>query len=305
MYTRILTPLDGSRLSEGVLPYVRTFARAFRCPVELLEVVEPDAIKEALGPQRGRDLDVAEMSMRKASTAYLEQIARSFPDPAAVTLSVDVGRVPEVIAKKAAAHPGSLIAMSTHGRSPLPRWALGGVTDRVVRTSGRPVLVVRPPAGAARAEEAAELRAVILPLDGSPLAEGAREHAVNCCTALGAELLLVRVVKPIALYASEGVAATLTYDPMVDLEGEAEAYLERQEASLRGGSLKEVRHRVLIGDPAQQIVRLAEKTEGSLVVMSTHGRSGLARWAVGSVTEKVVRHSGRPVLVVRAPEMST
>ena len=168
MYIRILVPLDGSQLAEGILPYARSFAKTLKIPVELLYVIDPEALIPSVVAQHGRYHEVLGAE-RKYGTNYVKQVATSFLDSSSIDCSVEIGRPAEVIVDRAAAQAGtlvalegevaekiiglarerpeSLLAMCTHGRTGVGRWVLGSATDRVVRHSGDPVLVIRAGAG--------------------------------------------------------------------------------------------------------------------------------------------------------------
>lgn len=143
MYARILIPLDGSPLAEGILPYARSLEKTLKVPVELLMVIKPEVISEFSNPEAGRYFDTVGARIRRDGVDYLLKVAHSFPDLSNVTCSVEIGKPAEMIVDKASAQQGTLIAMATHGRSGVGRWVLGSVTDRVVRHSGDPVLVVQ------------------------------------------------------------------------------------------------------------------------------------------------------------------
>ena len=145
MYAKILVPLDGSQLAEGVLPYARAFAKALNIPVELLQVIEPETVTAFTDPEHGRYVDVVQAGLQAGALDYLEPVADSFPDPSAVDCSVEIGNPAEAIVRKGSAQGGTLVAMATHGRSGLRRWLLGSVTEKVVRKAACPVLTIRHP----------------------------------------------------------------------------------------------------------------------------------------------------------------
>ena len=103
------------------------------------------------------------------SQEYLNGIAQSFPD-VNVKATVERGRAEEVIIERAAADEGTLIAMATHGRSGINRWLLGSIAEKVLRAITNPLLLIRA-VDAVRSEGEAPLKSVIVPLDGSELAE--------------------------------------------------------------------------------------------------------------------------------------
>jgi nucleotide-binding universal stress UspA family protein len=152
---------------------------------------------------------------------------------------------------------------------------------------------------------------IVVCLDGSPLAERALAHAEALAGRFDARLIVVRVVSPLVeardLYG--GDATLESYEDVLERQRreareseivEAREYVERLAGELgRRGVRAEAWSEV--GDPASAIVGLVAKLAGRLVVMGTHGRSGLSRLALGSVAERVIRGSAVPVLLVRAP----
>jgi nucleotide-binding universal stress UspA family protein len=286
MYNEILVPLDGSKLAEGVLPYARCFAEAFSVPVKLLHINDPEVVAAYSHPMQGED--------------YLKDLARSALAGLSVNVSVEIGKPAEVIADIGAGRRDALIAMATHGRSGIRRWLLGSVAEKVLHATVNPLLVVRPeekpPSGPVR------LKTVLVPLDGSHLAEKVLPHARAIAAALKAELVLTRVFSaPIAAQVvSEGVRAPDFNQVKEALRKEARTYLEEKVEALRAGDGADVSHILMEGDSAAEIIDLARKTPDNLLAMCTHGRTGVSRWVIGSVTERVVRHSGDPVLVIRA-----
>ncbi len=294
MYTKILVPLDGSERSERVLPPARSIVKALKVDVELLQVIDPNVVTALSDPEHGRYVDQVDSSIRNNSINYLERIANSFPDPSKVSCSAELGNAAEVIADKAAAHPGTIIAMSTHGRSDVQRWLLGSTADKVLHAANSPLLLVRAtdenPSG-----EATLLKKIVVPLDGSQLAELTLPHVVELAKNLGLEVVLVRVFDPL----SQG------HIPYVEQIGEkmreeAKAYLELKVRGLESEGLKDVSYLLLQGNAAAKIVDITHATHDNLVAISTHCRSGIGRWVLGSVTDRVVRYSGNPVLVIRA-----
>ena len=114
MYTRILLPLDGSKVAEQVLPYGRFLAEALKIPVELLEVVDLEALRLLANPERGRYIDTLLNERMETSKSYLEAVAQSFQGTQ-VTCSVEKGTAEDVVIERAATDKDMLIVMATHG----------------------------------------------------------------------------------------------------------------------------------------------------------------------------------------------
>ena len=293
MYTRILVPLDGSALSEGVLPYVRSLARAMNAPVELLHVRE----KAQFTPHR------ASLERRE----YFDKVKASFSGIAEVKHTVKQGNPAGMIVDFAAERPGALIAMATHGYSGPQRWLLGSVAEKVLHAAKNDLLIMRPAEGEAAGE--ASLKTFLVPLDGSERAEKVLPTVKDLATRLAASVLLMRVIIRLYFPAPETVApvfGTAIPDPKklwAEARAKATQYLGEKVDRLRVEGLAQVSSVVLDGGPegaAADILDLAAQTADNIVVMSTHGRSGVGRWLLGSVVERVVRHSRGPVLVVRS-----
>lgn len=302
MYTKLLVPLDGSRLSEGILPYARSLAGALGVPVELLHVIDPEIVSALCNPKVGRYFDTVAASMRRDSVSYLETVARSFPGPARISCETEIGNPAEVVVDGAAASPGTLIAMATHGRSGLQRWLLGSVAAKVLHATRDPLLFVRPREHNNGGGEAVLTR-IVVPLDGSSLAEAVLPHARALAERMHLEMMLVRVY---AMATHSYIVGAEGYLPdletvRVDVEREgAKRYLEDKVEQLRWQGVKDVSYLMLEGNAPSEIIDLARGIPQNLVAMCTHGRSGVGRWVLGSVTDRVVRHSGDPVLVIRA-----
>ncbi len=300
MYTKILVPLDGSELSERVLPYARPFAEALKVPVELLQVIDPAIIESLSDPERGRYIDIVEADMKSSVQSYLGQVASSFGGPLTVTCSLELGNPAEVIVDRGSADPGILIAMSTRGRSGIQRWVLGSVADKVLHSTASDMLLVRGE-GQGRSSGEAALKTVIVPLDGSHLAEKALPRAAELARNMKLEILLLRAYSlPTSIYFSGEEYGPDLSQLTEQIREEAQSYLEAKVQELHSEGLESVSSVLLQGEGAAEIIDTAQKTADNLVAMCTHGRSGLSRWVLGSVTERVILHSGDPVLVVRA-----
>jgi nucleotide-binding universal stress UspA family protein len=297
MYSRMLIPLDGSKLAEQVLPYARYLAKALSLPVELLEVVDPDALELLVNHDQGRYLDTLLADKRTSSAHYLETMARSF-EPVRVTCAVENGKAEEVIIDKAAADKDTLIVMATHGRSGIQRWMLGSIADKVLHGSTNHLFLVRA-AEQAKTDGESPLKKVIVPLDGSPLAETVLPHVLDLGKKMQLEVILVRAyaLPPSVTTDEYGAYTQGLFD---QLETEAKDYLAEKIKVLARQGLKNVSSVVDLGYGAEEITALARKTDDNFIAMCTHGRSGVRRWVLGSVTERVVRHSGDPVLIIRA-----
>jgi nucleotide-binding universal stress UspA family protein len=169
MYSKMLIPLDGSKSAEKVLPYARFLAGRFKMAVEFLAVIDTGELDAQISINKGPFLDtLVDQSVRNAQE-YLKRIADTF-DGANVKSTVEKGPVAEVIIDKGEADRGMLIAMATHGRFGVDRWLLGSVAEKVLRGTVNPLLLIRA-TGPFKSEGEVSLKSIIVPLDGSELAE--------------------------------------------------------------------------------------------------------------------------------------
>jgi nucleotide-binding universal stress UspA family protein len=307
MYSQILTPLDGSEVSERVLPFARSLAEGLSLPMTLLYAIEPEllTIPQALNPS----LHVHEM------VAHRLRQARGYADPLAthlrneglaVQVEVPQREPAEAIVEEAGKDEGTLITMSSHGRSGLARWWMGSVTDKVLHLTNNPLLVIHATSGQQAAAESS-FQHITVPVDGSELAESILPHAVYLSLAMNLAIGLVRVnpsrddyYRSLSIGPSEVARVTPSYEEYIQIvDAEAEGYLAELKGRLTQQGVASVETRLMHGPPADTIADLAASTPNNLVAMTTHGRSGVGRMVLGSVAERVVRQSGDPVLLVR------
>ena len=300
MFTKMLIPLDGSRTAEKVLPYARALGGVLKIPVELLAVVDIGDMATHITASKARFLDTMVQDAERSSQEYLKGIAAKATG-VNIKWNVEKGRPEEVIIEKAAADKNTLIAMATHGRSGLNRWMLGSVAEKVLRGCENPLLLVRA-SEEINAEEKIEIKSVIVPLDGSELAERALPPVVALAKAMNLEVVLFRAYSiPYSVYSgTDGYSAIDFEELLAGVKDEAVEYLEKKTAELKKDGVAKVSCVAKEGFSADEIIALGRATADNLIAMCSHGRSGVKRWVLGSVTETVVRHSGEPVLVVRA-----
>lgn len=290
----IVVPLDGSELSERAIPVAVALARGLGATLQFLTVWESeDRDLEQHFPALAADLSQA------AETYYGEYLARVAPKAQGVSVAAEVrsGEPAEQILAYASQVAADFIVLSTHGRSGVSRWWYGSVTDRIVHTSPVPVVVVGP--SALPDTTTYGVRRIATPLDGSPLSESAIDTALRLAEALSARLTLVRAVR----WAAQAYPYTLpeAYVPQLDaeLEAGARAYLEGVRAGLE--TSVPVDTAVVRGVIADSLMEFCEREGVDLVVMSTHGRSGLARATLGSVADRLL-HGPCPVALIRPKE---
>lgn len=300
MYSKMLIPLDGSKTAEKVLPYARHLAASVRLPVELLAVVDIAEMASHMAAEKARFLDTMVADGVRNSESYLRKIAGTM-GVAGVTCAVEKGRAAEAIIEHAATDKGTLITMATHGRSGLNRFMLGSVAEKVLRGTTNPLLLIRA-SEEAKADGVSAVKSVVVPLDGSELAESVLPAAVELAKNIDAEIVLFRAYNiPYGAYSSgDGFYDPVNLDALLtSIKDEATDYLTRKTDELKRMGVARVSFVAKEGFSADEIIAFARETKDSMIAMCTHGRSGVKRFVLGSVTETVVRHSGEPVLVMR------
>jgi nucleotide-binding universal stress UspA family protein len=190
-------------------------------------------------------------------------------------------------------HDIDLVVMGTHGRRGVRRMLLGSVAEDVVRRADQPVLTVR----GTEEDRPTAIRRILVPVDFSPYSRDALRTARAMASLVGATVDAVHVVEETLHPAFYVGGVRSIYDIAPDIEEKATAKLEEFLAETPGAADDETA-RVLFGKPSACIAEEAE--DADLVVMSTHGRTGLDRFLLGSVAERVVRHAPCPVLTVKA-----
>jgi nucleotide-binding universal stress UspA family protein len=293
----MLIPLDGSKVAEQVLPYARRLARALSIPVELLQAADPEALALLTDPAHSRYADTVWADKINSGRAYLEAVARSF-EGARVQCVVEKGKAEDVVIDNAAADKNTLIVMATHGRSGIQRWLLGSVADKVLHGSPNPMFLVRA-TEQGQTDGEAVLKTVVVPLDGSPLAEQVLGDVLQVAKKMALKVVLFRAYAlPASITGDE--FGTYMEELINQIESEARDYLATKVDEAKQNGLSDVVSAVKFGYGAEEIISVARETPDNFVAMCTHGRSGVNRWVLGSVTERVVRHSGDPVLIIRA-----
>jgi nucleotide-binding universal stress UspA family protein len=302
MAARILVPLDGSDLAEQAIPCATMLAGGLPAELVLFRAVALEAgAQDALGKAGLKAGSLLEHLATEAE-GYLSRNAEALRARGLVAQCVvREGPAAEAILDHVGASAIDYVVMATHGYSGLKRWTHGSVAERVLQAASVPLLMVR--AGEAHAAEITEGRAlcrrILVPLDGSRLAEKILPVVTPVARALDSHITLFQV--PIAY-----VSGSMTGDWYLPVQGvletaekDAQAYLDRvgEQLALEGLSASTA---LSVGSVAMCIVEYAEAQQVDLIAMCTHGRTGLARWALGSVADRVLRAGSKPLLLVRA-----
>jgi nucleotide-binding universal stress UspA family protein len=299
--TTILVPLDGSKSAEWALPTAIEMALKLNGKINLVSVSH--------NRRNGRKRRVSTVSAEELNRTdsersdYLDAVAKEIETTSEVPAfsTVLFGSAAKSLVKYSTVHHPELLVMSTHGRGPFSRAWLGSVADWVVRHASMPVLLVRPNDGAeVDLADRHGINKVLVALDGSRQAE----ESLGWAKAIGGEkaaYTLVRVARNSVPVWS--VEPTCTSSDLKDYTMighiEASEYLSRVERLLNDGRRQVTSVAVDGGPVAVGILETAEENDAEMIAITTHGRGGLPRLILGSVTDKVVRASRIPVLVVR------
>jgi nucleotide-binding universal stress UspA family protein len=281
MFERILVPLDGSPLAETILSQVRRILFWKDVEVLLLRAVElPPLFPGGLGGSRAAELE-------EAAKAYVRgQELKLSEKGARVRSLIRIGPAAGVILETAESEKATLVAMTTHGRSGLSRWAFGSVAEKVLRAGTVPLLMTRSfvadASGTAHAAAPQELRVqkILVPLELNKLSLQVIPYVTELGRLFDAKVLLLNVCGKETACDVPVVEMTHAFEQLRD-QGLAAEPVMRQ------------------GDPAEQILEAGREWSVDFIAMTTHGRSGPSRWTLGSVAEKVLRHATVPVLLVR------
>lgn len=282
---RILVPLDGSALSEAIIPLAEALARDYEADLVLVR-----ALRTLNSPE-------AEVKAQEEAEAYLRGIAAGIEARGQrVQWKVWYDEPGRAIADAARFNEVDLVAMTTHGRGGLTRLMFGSVAESLVRLATVPVLLVRgqlswQPGG---------LGKIVVPLDGSELSEAILPAVARLAGPFDFRIELVRAIEPLPAYAAAEISTARTEEMIALEESDAEQYLAKVAAPLEAKGLR-VGRSIGRGLAVDVILRRAEEAGTGLIAMSTHGRTGVGRLLVGSVAGRVLHASPVPVLLWKAP----
>ena len=278
----VMAPLDGSPAAEAALPWAVHLAKRLTGSVRLVGVHAPPAV--LLDGETLVGSVVPDESVRRQETDYFANV-QTLLKPTGVPVAADLldGGVVSSLAEYARTLKPAWIVMMSHARGAVARFFLGETASEFVRRSPCPVLLVHPAAGPVDPSAIPDVRQVLIPLDGSELAEGILGPAAEFAKAVGA-----------------GVTLLMAPARLPDMPAaKADTYLEQKATGLRNQSLAVQCKTVPKGESADVIVAETEAHPGTIVALATHGRGGLAKLVWGSVAEDVVRRTHAPVLVFK------
>lgn len=287
MYDTILVPTDGSQTAMAAVETALAVATRFEADLHVLAVTHPEAddhtasddavpvgtpaVDHALDAATGRNVS-AESTVVETHNPVHEAIIE-------VTCDRDV----------------DLVVMGTHGRSGIDRLRVGSVTERTIRDAEVPVMTVRADASAPAFD------GILAPSDGSEHAQAAVDHAAELSAATGGTLSLLSVVDSAVMADWDANVGTI----LESLQDAREEALAREADRIEAAGATVGTVSVQVGQPSRAILEAARDPEIDLLVMGSHGRSGLSRLLLGSVTERVLRAAPIPVIVTTQERSAT
>lgn len=299
MLATVLVPLDGSAFAEVALPIAARLIERSAGRLYLTTADQPSPT--VVGPlEYSSALEAAGDACRADDGAYLMRTATELGSVGEGPVRVGLVEGPpgEAICEEAGRIGADLIVMATHGRNATGRVLLGSVADYVVRYAGRPVLLVKPRwLGADPVEH--PIRSILVPLDPSDYSETILESVLGITRILDAKVTLLTIVAPRFGIAEPELPPPAPQHPAIVARRSDEAHA-RLERLARFYALLgiEVRTRVAVATtPAAGILEVLGEGGFDMVAMATHGAAGVRRMFAGSVADKVIQASRKPVLV--------
>lgn len=288
---KILFPTDYSACAEHAFSQAAYLAERYDAQLHVLHVAEPSSTS--------LPLDVTEADLAADLNLPLPApIPSAAPPKDGGLLTVEApplkGSVAQAIVAYAEEHDIDVIVMGMHGRSGTERLLLGSVAAKVVRLATCPVFTVRQDT---TTDRKGALRRLLVPFDFSEHARQAVAYAADLAATYDAHLDLLHLIEQTAqptFYGIEPITAQIPY-----IQRQAHAALEAVAYEARQGGVSVETH-VHVGHPAYAIIDFAAHQGSDLIVIATHGLTGLKRFFLGSVAEKVVQHAPCPVLTVKS-----
>ncbi len=308
MYHRMLVPLDGSELAEVVFTYAKELAGRMDIDVTLLHVASPSA-KSYIPMQEAYIKRAAELIKRQAREVQQEAGINQANEAVKVKGELIEGYPPEEILKYADENDIDLILMATRGHSGLKRWSIGSVASKVLSAAKIPVFLVRADHTPEEPYDKWPELSLLVPLDGSELAESVIPHVENIARQNGRENMEVVLIKVSetptipSYYGPELSGVTLNWGEFMQQEEArrkkaSQEYLEKIEELFREKHIN-VRSEVIEGKATDELITYANNHPHSMIIIASHGRSGFSRLVYGSVAATLLNNVTCPILMVK------
>jgi nucleotide-binding universal stress UspA family protein len=295
MYNSLLVPLNRSSFAERALPLALSIARRAGARLDLVEVHslyaldDPHAAWAPFDPQRDAE-------RKRQEQLYLDATATWLSSGSLGSVSTGVLHGPAVLSETVADSilerawitKADLIVMATHGRGPLSRFGTGSVADELIRRAGMPVLLVRPGEATTDIFPEPVLDNILIPLDGSAVAEQVLGPTLELARLMEARCTLLRVIEP---------PSSRHHGALDEPPEEAAVYLERMAARVREQWVPAQMRIVVARHVAEAILQESAAQASNLIALATHGRSGLTRLLRASVADRILSAAASPVLI--------
>jgi nucleotide-binding universal stress UspA family protein len=299
MYKIIMAPTDGTDVELPALEVALKLARRFDAELRLVRVETPPVVVDPRsGPGVLEQTEETLAEARRAREQKLEALAAQLRKrgTSRIVSSLESGRVEQTLRDYADRAGVDLIVMSSHARGGLKRINLGSVTDSLIRNTDIPTLVVRP---SHSSSGDGLFERVVVPLDGSPLAEQIIPHVKALIEGSSAGVNVVRVLRPVTYSQKQIMQPGLPW--WDDAVAEAESYLDRVVGLFSGATLS-VTKEVLMGDDVAAAILDHTSRDADLLAIATHGLGGIKRLMFGSISDEITRRSPTSVLVFHPRE---
>jgi nucleotide-binding universal stress UspA family protein len=297
MYKVIMAPVEVSPFETRALAVAARLARQFDTALDLVRVMTPPVVAQPFPPMKA--FEITEEALAEEREAYrqeLEALGAEIERNVGVRVNTKlmVGRVTQTLRDHAIEMGADVIVMASHSRGGLKRLSLGSVTDYLIRDTHVPVLVVKP--DVAFFDEAAEIPArIVVPLDGSAMAEQILPQVIALASALNATVTLVHILTPQTYSQKRIVQPGL---PWWDADiAAADAYLSGQAESLAAGGVKVTKDVILNTDVPAAILDCAIRVRANCIAVATNGVGGIRRFVFGTVADELTRKSPISLLV--------
>ena len=306
MYKKMLVVLDGSELAEIVFPYAKELAGRLDIDVILLHVYS-QAMRGSMPMYKAYIESTAENIGMQAQQIQQSLSTSKSAKPVEVRGELVMGYHADEILRFAEENAVNLIMMASHGRSGAQRWSIGSVADKILRAARVPVWLVHADAEKAVPYDQWHSRTLLVPISGSDVSAIVIPHAIALAKQKGAsmDVVLMQVVEPPitpSYYSPELTGMPLNWGQFVEQEiarskKATQEYLTDVEKQFREVGIN-VSSLVLTGKPAEEIVTYAGKNPFTVVIMATHGRTGLSRLVYGSVAQSVLYGITNPMVLI-------
>jgi nucleotide-binding universal stress UspA family protein len=298
MYKVIMAPTEGSDSEREAISVAVKLAQRFNADLRLVRVESTPLVVETIA--RPPVLDITHQTLRDERLARLRKLealgteCRALGDIRVMTALED-GPVASTLRDYARKFNADLIVMSSHSRGGLKRLTLGSVTDYLIRHTNIPVLVVRQPANFIGATPAETVSRIVVPLDGSALAEQILAQVATLALRLNATVSLIQVLTPLTYSQKRIIQPGMPWwDTDIAI---ADEYLTRAASDLTEEGLAVTKDVVLSEDVSTAILDYAARTRADIIAIATSGGGGMGRFAFGTVADEITRKSPASLLV--------